>query len=198
MFEINCISFFTNKLKETQGMLFTVHLHWIYCTVVEHHQAVCTFGQEKMRGWRWLPKQSEILWDYLSCSHSKGLNSGSSALLRFRKGFPPGTSCWVRSNLSPKLSHLYQLTGNRELGLLVPCPCDPLCKGYYQKADTPTFWHKCCITDATALNSVGRSIPVLKGPWEQSICAQIAGRPEYILRHNVSENAQLTCYISHK
>lgn len=96
MFEINCGSFFTDILKETQGMLFCAHLHQIYRWQMQSipKQDVLS-GRERVG--RWLPKKSKILWDCLSYSCSKGVVSGSSgqqagSVTCFSKGFPPSTN----------------------------------------------------------------------------------------------------------
>lgn len=164
-----------------------------YCAVVEHHQAVCTLGQEKVGRWRWLPKQLEIVWDRLSWVAARVWTQEALHYYISKRDFLLALALECTPALAQSSLTCTSSLAGWEQSIWVTCALStwsPL-QGE-KKADTPSLWHKCYIADATTLNIIGRSISVLKGPWKQTICAQIAGRPGYVLMYNVSDNAQLT------
>lgn len=165
---------------------------------------MATSGQEQRREWRWLSEQSKMVWDYLSYQCSEGQASGSSAqrtgsIICFEKGFPPATGSWVSSNICPKLSHLYQLTGG--LGAEPWCylcfvHMIPFARGITRKQLTWVVWP--IYADVTILNNIMVSKSLLEGTWKWTIGAQIAGRLQYIVRYDVSEKTQPVGYVFHR
>lgn len=196
MFEINCSSVFTDILKETQGMLFSAHLHCIYCQQVQSiPRQAALWDRRRGRGWRWLPKQPKILRDYLSYSCSKGLASGSSAqrtgsITCFRKGFPPGTSSWVLSNVRPKLSHLDQLT---ECYLCL-VRVIPFAGDISRKLLPRVVWP--IYADVTTLNSIIRVNLSWRDHGNEPFVHKLL--VDFSLKYDVSEKAQFVHCVSHR